>query len=301
MKAKVSSLKKGVESTVERLKAKVTNLEAEVETIKVSSKETLRNATTKHTDKVADIRAKAKESKRASTEAMRGINMEHRKHVTKLDREKQGLRQQAQQQRAEYKARIIAVEEQREDLQRFSTDSVVANKKLARELVAQEIRMEMLEAEGNKTIAHNEDLSVNLEVKDQELALARLAAATFQVGEKTLQRKVKKDETKLEEMRTNLKNARQAVVRLEEVLRKEIEARVKVEGKAEKAKLMLQKKSTELEVALSTVAKEKERYNKLQEDMDEVVAAMDELKNQAEELCHIRHTESRGNPLKVQT
>jgi hypothetical protein len=69
------------------------------------------------------------------------------------------------------------------------------------------------------------NLSVNLEAKDDELALARLAAATFQVGEKTLQRKVKQDETKLEEMRKNLKNAWQALVRLEEVLRKEREVR----------------------------------------------------------------------------
>jgi hypothetical protein len=80
-----------------------------------------------------------------------------------------------------------------------------------------------------------------------------------------------------------------------------LQARVKVEDKADKAKLMLQKKSIELEVALSTVAKEKKRNNKLQGDMDEVLAAMDELNKKAEELCHIRHTESRGNPMKVQT
>ena len=64
---------------------------------------------------------------------------------------------------------------------------------------------------------------------------------------------------------------------------------------------MLQKKSLELEVALSTVAKEKERNNKLQGDMDEVMAAMDELNKKEEELCHIRHTDSRGKPMKVQT
>ena len=65
---------------------------------------------------------------------------------------------------------------------------------------------------------------------------------------------------------------------------------------------MLQKKSTELELALSTVAKEKERYNMLQGDMDEVIAAMDELnKKEEEELCKIRDTERRGNPLKVLT
>jgi 5-bromo-4-chloroindolyl phosphate hydrolysis protein len=85
--------------------------------------------------------------------------------------------------------------------------------------------MEMLEAEGHKTVAHNEELSVNLESKDEELALARQAAATLQVGEQTLQKKVKQDETKLEEVRKNLKNARQALVRLEEVLRKEREVR----------------------------------------------------------------------------
>jgi hypothetical protein len=219
MKAKVSSIKKGVESKVERLKTKAKNLEAEVEAVKASCKEGLLNAKTKHTDKVADIKAKAKESKHASTEAIRGIHVEHRKHVTKLDREKQGLRQQAQRQRADYKARIIAVEEQREALQRLGSDSAVANQKLARELVAQEIRMELLEAEGDKTVAHNKELSVNLEFKDEELALAPQAAATFQVGNNSLQKQVKQDETKLEEKRKNLKNARQALVRLEEVLR----------------------------------------------------------------------------------
>jgi hypothetical protein len=65
---------------------------------------------------------------------------------------------------------------------------------------------------------------------------------------------------------------------------------------------MLQKKSTELKLALSTVAKEKERYDMLQGDMDEVIAAMDELnKKEEEELCKIRDTERRGNSLKVQT
>jgi chromosome segregation ATPase len=225
MKAEVSSLKKGVESKVERLKNKTKNLAAEVEAVKASCKEGLRDSKMKHKDKVADMRAKAKEGKHASTVLMRGMNVDHRKHVSKLDREKQGLRKQAQRQRAEYKARVIAVEEQREALKRLSSDSEVANQKLARELVAQEIRMEMLEAEGHKTVAHNEELSVNLESKDEELALARQAAATLQVGEQTLQKKVKQDETKLEEVRKNLKNARQALVRLEEVLRKEREVR----------------------------------------------------------------------------
>ncbi len=101
MKAEVSSLKKGVESKVERLKNKTKNLTAEVEAVKASCKEGLRNAKMKHLDKVADIRAKAKESKLTSTVLMRGINVDHRRHVTELDREKQGLRKQAQRQRAE--------------------------------------------------------------------------------------------------------------------------------------------------------------------------------------------------------
>ncbi len=86
MKAEVSSLQKGVESKVDRLKTKAKNLEAEVEAVNASCKEGLRNAKTKHMDKVADIRAKAKKSKHASTEAMHGINVDHRKHVTKLVR-----------------------------------------------------------------------------------------------------------------------------------------------------------------------------------------------------------------------
>ncbi len=65
---------------------------------------------------------------------------------------------------------------------------------------------------------------------------------------------------------------------------------------------MLKKKSTELELALSTVAKEKEKYNMLQCEMDDVTASMDDLnKKEEEELCKIRDTERRGNPLKVLT
>ena len=40
----------------------------------------------------------------------------------------------------------------------------------------------------------------------------------------------------------------------------------------------------------------------IRRDMDEVLAAMDELmKKEEEELCKIRDTERRGNPLKVLT
>ncbi len=225
MKEEVSALKEGSKSKVERLKTKTKNLVAEVEAVKASCKEGLRNVKMKHMDKVADISSEAKEAKHASTVAMRCIKLNHRRHVTKLQREKQGLRQHAQCQRAETKARIIAVEEQREASQCLKSDSEVANQKLARELAAQEMRMEMLEAEGHKTVAHNEELIVNLESKDEELALARLAAATFQVGENTLQKRVERDGIKLEETRKNLKSSRQALERLEEALRKEKEVR----------------------------------------------------------------------------
>jgi hypothetical protein len=55
----------------------------------------------------------------------------------------------------------------------------------------------------------------------------------------------------------------------------------------------------ELEKAPLSVKTKKERYVKLQGDMDKLTEALEAETNRVAETCSIRHTSGRGKPIKV--
>jgi hypothetical protein len=67
---------------------------------------------------------------------------------------------------------------------------------------------------------------------------------------------------------------------------------------AKKAKLILQRTKTELDVALATVAKEALRYVALEQRMEDMALRLEAIAEQTEATCHIRHKEQRGQPMK---
>ena len=78
-----------------------------------------------------------------------------------------------------------------------------------------------------------------------------------------------------------------------------VQKRLKAEEEVNKLQLILQRKEAELEKSLLAVKTEKERYVKLQGDMDELVKALEAETKRVAETCSIRHTKGRGKPLKV--
>jgi hypothetical protein len=60
---------------------------------------------------------------------------------------------------------------------------------------------------------------------------------------------------------------------------------------SKKAKLILQTTRTELDVVVSTVEKETARYATLEKHMEGMAVRLDEIAQQTEATCHIRHTE----------
>ncbi len=67
---------------------------------------------------------------------------------------------------------------------------------------------------------------------------------------------------------------------------------------AKKAKIILQRTKTELDVALATVTKEAARYETLERRTEEMALTLEARAKQMEATCHIRHTKQRGQPMK---
>ncbi len=176
------------------------------------------------------------------------------------------------------------------------------------------------------------DLILKLQVKADELAVAELAVATCKEAHKHLEKRTRRvrrrcrlygqrwrhkrrgncvTHKKLKDLKTPCGRQRRFVstptssvpsfflkLALLSCCPPCLQEKSEAVEDSKKAKLILQRTRTELDVAMSTVEKETARYVTLEKHMEGMVVRLEEIAQQTEATCHIRHTEQRGQPMK---
>ncbi len=210
----VSRVKKGTEAKFQRLKQKKANLKSEVEAVKVSYKEGLEKSKARYIEKLQDITAKGKED-------ISSMKAQQRTITKKLIRDKDVLREHAKKQRTESKERVITVQAKRQAAEVHCSELEVEGQKMARDLVARQMKIGILEAEGERTVENMQTLTLDLEAKEKELALTRREVETCGVRDKALLRQTSKDAKKVDKLASTLKSSRMMVYRLKTALSEE--------------------------------------------------------------------------------
>ena len=210
----VSSYKKGTEAQFQRLKQKKANLKSEVEAVKVSYKEGLEKSKARYREKVQDITAKGKED-------ISSMKAQQRTITKKLIRDKDVLREHAKKQRAASKERVITVEAKRQAAEVHCSELEVEGQKMARDLVARQMKIGILEAEGERTAENMQTLTLDLVEKEKELALTRREVETCGVRDEALLRQTSRDAKKVKKLAATLKSSRMGVYRLKTTLSEE--------------------------------------------------------------------------------
>ncbi len=188
-----------------------------------SAKELINMPNRKHKDHLVALTLKVKAVTNLSRE---DINMAHKQHkddVTKLERQKTGLREHAKKQRAQYKERITAVEAiKRQSLEFQCSVAQVETQKLARELSAEctkgrslIVTTEALQDQLKDEVNAKEELSGNLALQAETVALARKAVKTAMDAHNRFEKRAKAAEKKVENMRRTMKSLRTTIATLQ--------------------------------------------------------------------------------------
>jgi hypothetical protein len=110
------------------------------------------------------------------------------------------------------------VEAKQEVAEVYCSELEVEGQKMARELVARQMKIGTLEAEGKITVENMQILTLDLKAKEKELALTRREVATCGDREETLCRQTSCDAKKVDRLAATLKSSRMGGYRLKSTL-----------------------------------------------------------------------------------
>ena len=126
---------------------------AEVQAVKTSSQELLHTVKAKHKAETTKFSRKVKAVIKKGKDDIIAVTKDHRDEVTKLEGQKTSLREHAKKQRAKFKERISTLESKHESLELLCSVSEVESQKLAREVAAQQTKVQSLRVTNESLIA----------------------------------------------------------------------------------------------------------------------------------------------------
>jgi hypothetical protein len=121
--------------------------------VKTSSQELLHTAKVKHKTHTTTLSKKVKAAIKKGNDDIIAVKKNHKDEVTKLECQKIKWREHAKKQRAQFKERMTTLESKHDSLEVLCSVSELESQKLARELAAQQTKVQSLRVT-NKGAGH---------------------------------------------------------------------------------------------------------------------------------------------------
>lgn len=237
LKAKVKCMQTEKRAKVARLVSEKKNLVQAVKEAAQESKQSMNTAKAKHRQHVTQLRVKVKSVKKLAKEMQEAEEKAARQRlkevVTKLEEDKDALREHARKQRTGFKAALHKHEAKEAALELKGIELRMGAQKTARVMATKELVIESLEEQLLRKDFEKDSLVLQAKVKADELAVAELAVVACKEAHKHVDKRAKAAERKVQdlrrkvEMRTERKlRHTQQIQRLEESLQKATEVSI---------------------------------------------------------------------------